>query len=179
MADTNENGGNGAFQDANGNDEPPQVNILAQYVKDMSFENPHAPLSLQQSAGQPQIDINVNVGAKKQDGAEGIFEVELKLEAKATQGEGDAAKTAFIAELLYGGVFALKNVPEEHLELFLVVEAPRLLFPFARKILADATRDGGFPPLMLDPIDFAQLYFARQAQMQEQAGASGGAVGNA
>lgn len=148
---------NGASSD--NADSLPQVSILAQYVKDLSFENPNAPASLQQGAGQPKIEINVNVGAKKQ--GDDVYEVELKLSATANFENG---RTAFIAELLYGGVFGLRNVPEEHLELFLVVEAPRQLFPFARRIFADATRDGGFPPLMLDPIDFAQLYFARQAQ---------------
>jgi preprotein translocase subunit SecB len=169
-SDTGEDG----FINGNGGDEPdalPQVSILAQYVKDLSFENPNAPASLQQGTGQPKIDINVNVTVKKQ--GEDVFEVELKLTSSAVFENG---KTAFIAELLYGGLFGLKNVPEEHLELFLVVEAPRQLFPFARRILADATRDGGFPPLMLDPIDFAQLYFARQAS-----GETGevGEIGNA
>jgi preprotein translocase subunit SecB len=160
MADTdNGNQGEGA-----GNGEMPQVSILAQYIKDMSFENPHAPDSLRSTSGQPKIDISVNVGAKRQ--ADDVYEVELKLGANATHGEGEGARAAFIVELVYGGVFVLKNVPAEHLELFLLIEAPRLLFPFARRILADSTRDGGFPPLMLDPIDFAQLYFARQAQQQ-------------
>lgn len=148
----------------------PQVSILAQYVKDLSFENPGAPQSLQQGAGQPKIEINVNVGVRQQ--GDNVYEVELKLSANATFENG---KTAFITELLYGGLFGLQNVPEEHLQLFLVVEAPRQLFPFARRIFADATRDGGFPPLMLDPIDFAQLYFARQQQAEaaEQSGEIG------
>jgi preprotein translocase subunit SecB len=168
---------NGADGGANLPPDPdalPQVNILAQYVKDLSFENPNAPVSLQNNSGQPKIDINVNVGARQ--AGEGVYEVELKLSAAATFESGQAA---FIAELLYGGIFGLRNVPEEHLELFLVVEAPRLLFPFARRILADATRDGGFPPLMLDPIDFAQLYFARQAQMQAGGEGAAGEIGNA
>jgi preprotein translocase subunit SecB len=172
MAET-ENGDEGFINGGDGGEQPlPQVSILAQYVKDLSFENPNAPASLQQGAGQPKIDINVNVAVKKQ--ADDVYEVELKLAATATFDNG---RTAFIAELLYGGVFGLRHVPEEHLELFLVVEAPRQLFPFARRILADATRDGGFPPLMLDPIDFAQLYFARQAQIQraEQSGETGNA----
>jgi preprotein translocase subunit SecB len=173
MAET-DNGGEGFINGAEGDGEQPlpQVSILAQYVKDLSFENPNAPASMHQQNGQPKIDINVNVGVKKQ--ADEIYEVELKLSANATFENG---RTAFIAELLYGGVFGLKHVPEEHLELYLVVEAPRLLFPFARRILADATRDGGFPPLMLDPIDFAQLYFARQAQVQQAE--QSGEIGNA
>ena len=158
----NETGDEGYINgNGNGGEAPaealPQVSILAQYVKDLSFENP----------GAPGFSNDRNVGVRQQ--GEGVYEVELKLSANATFETG---KTAFITELLYGGLFGLQNVPEEHLELFLVVEAPRQLFPFARRIFADATRDGGFPPLMLDPIDFAQLYFARQ-QQAEQADQSG------
>lgn len=165
---------NGGGEGGNGEDALPQVSILAQYVKDLSFENPNAPASLQHGLGQPKIDINVNVNVRKQ--SDEVYEVELKLSANAMF---EAGKTAFIAELLYGGVFGLRNIPAEHLELFLVVEAPRQLFPFARRILADATRDGGFPPLMLDPIDFAQLYFARQAQNEAGDGGTAGQIGNA
>jgi preprotein translocase subunit SecB len=137
-------------------DEPlPQVAILTQYVKDLSFENPNAPGSLQ-SQSQPRIDVNVGVNARK--AADDVFEVELKISAKA-ETDGTAA---FMVELLYAGLFGLKNVPEEALEPFCIIEAPRILFPFARRIIADAVRDGGFPPLMLDPIDFGQLYLAQQ-----------------
>jgi len=151
----------------NGADLQPQVSILTQYVKDLSFENPNAPQSLQMETA-PRIEINVNVNARRV--SEDMFEVELKIEAKAFN--GDAA--AFVVELLYGGLFGLRNVPAEALEPFLVVEAPRILFPFARRIVADATRDGGYPPLLLEPIDFASLY------MQQQAGNAGQpSVGNA
>lgn len=145
----------------NGADTQPQVGILAQYVKDLSFENPNAPRSFQ-SQGQPQIEINVNVQARR--AGEDMFEVDLKIEASAkTEGQ-----TSFIVDLLYGGLFGLRNVPDEALEPFLIVEAPRILFPFARRIIADVTRDGGFPPLLLEPIDFAALYMAqRQAQAAE------------
>ncbi|KAB7647809.1 protein-export chaperone SecB [Polymorphobacter fuscus] len=151
--------------EANGFDnEPlPQVTILVQYAKDLSFENPNAPTSLQ-ATGQPQIEVNVAVNAKR--AGEGVFESELKITAKATN-DGD---TAFVVELLYAGLFGLTNVPEEALEPFLVIEAPRILFPFARRIIADATRDGGFPPLMLDPIDFASLYMAQQQAGTNQVG---------
>ena len=153
--------------EANGFDaEPvPQVSILVQYVKDLSFENPNAPASLQ-AAGQPKIEVNVAVNAKR--GGEGVYECELKITAKAAADEG----TAFVIELVYAGLFGLQHVPEEALEPFLIIEAPRILFPFARRIIADATRDGGFPPLMLDPIDFASLYMSQQA-------AGGNQVGNA
>lgn len=135
----------------------PQVSILTQYVKDFSFENPNAPASLQMTE-QPRIEINVNVNARRS--GDDLYEVELKIEARATTGE----TTAFVVDLLYGGLFGLRNLPEEALEPFLVVEAPRILFPFARRIVADATRDGGFPPLMLEPIDFGSLYMQQQGQ---------------
>jgi preprotein translocase subunit SecB len=152
--------------EANGfDDQPlPQVTILVQYVKDLSFENPNAPMSLQAS-GQPKIEVNVAVNAKR--AGDGVFEAELKITAKATTEAGD---TAFVVELVYAGLFGLANVPDEALEPFLIIEAPRILFPFARRIIADATRDGGFPPLMLDPIDFASLYMAQQAQGGNQVG---------
>jgi preprotein translocase subunit SecB len=144
----------------NGADEPlPQVAILTQYVKDLSFENPNAPASLQ-SQEQPRIDVNVSVNAKR--AADNVFEVELKINAKAVAGND----TAFVIDLLYAGLFGLQNVPEEALQPFLLIEAPRIIFPFARRIVADSVRDGGFPPLMLDPIDFASLYMA-QAQGQQ------------
>ena len=142
-----------------GDEALPQVAILTQYVKDLSFENPNAPASLQVQA-QPRIDVNVGVNARK--AADDVFEVELKISAKADV-DGTAS---FMVELLYAGLFGLKNVPEEALEPFCIIEAPRILFPFARRIIADAVRDGGFPPLMLDPIDFGQLYLAQQQQGQ-------------
>ncbi|MEO0500153.1 MAG: protein-export chaperone SecB [Pseudomonadota bacterium] len=154
---------------------PMAINILAQYVKDLSFENPNAPKSLQTGQGQPNIDLQVNVGVAKQDQAD-TYEVTLNLTGKATSNGGK--DTAFIVELSYGGLFALQNVPEEHLQLFLIIEAPRMIFPFARRIFADAVRDGGFPPLMLDPIDFAQLYMAQQQRAQQQA-QGGDGQGNA
>lgn len=130
----------------------PSLNVLVQYVKDLSFENPNAPNSLAAQQTGPQIEINVNVGAQPLSSTE--FECELKLEAKAMLGD----KVMFDAELVYAGLFRIENVPEEHLHPFVLIECPRLLFPFARQILADATRNGGFPPLMLDPIDFVALY---------------------
>ncbi len=129
----------------------PGMNILAQYIKDFSFENPNAPRSLQPGE-QPKLDINVNVGAQKL--GDDQFEVVLTLNAKAENSEF----TLFAIELVYAGVFRITGVPEEHLHPFVMIECPRMLFPFARNILAEASRNGGFPPLMLDPIDFAALY---------------------
>lgn len=144
---------------------PPSMKILGQYLKDLSFENPNSPQSLSQK-GQPEINVQVNVNAKP--AGENEFEVELHLEAKATH-EG---KSMFAADLLYAGVFRLENVPQEALHPIVLVECPRMLFPFARQILADATRNGGFPPLMLDPIDFASMYQRRLAEQKKSQQAS-------
>jgi preprotein translocase subunit SecB len=163
-------GANGAGeQTASGADNLPQVGVIAQYVKDLSFENPNAP-AVYQWQGQPQMDVQFNIGS--QNVGQDVHEVVLKVEiaAKATEG------TAFQLELLYGGLFALRNIPAEQLQPFLLAEAPRILFPFARRIIADATVDAGFPPLLLDPIDFAGLYMQRAAH--QQAEASGGQAGD-
>lgn len=138
----------------------PQMKILGQYLKDLSFENPNAPQSLNTQAGQPEISISVNVNARTLTATD--FEVELHLDAKASHNE----KVVFAAELLYAGVFRLENIPQEALHPVVLIECPRMLFPFARQVLADATRNGGFPPLMLDPIDFAGMYQKRLAQSQ-------------
>ena len=146
---------------ANGGDHGPQVAILAQYVKDLSFENPNAPMIYQVQDQQPRIDVQFNIGAQTVN--EEVHEVALKIDVRAQMED----KTAFAVELVYAGLFGLRNIPEDQLQPFLLAEAPRLLFPFARRIVADTVRDGNFPPLMLEPIDFAALYLA-QAQQQEQ-----------
>lgn len=147
----------------------PQVGVIAQYVKDLSFENPNAP-AVYQWQSQPQMDVQFNIGT--QVVGDGIYEVALKVEIKAQAPEG----VAFNMELLYAGLFALRNIPDEQLQPFLFAEAPRLLFPFARRLIADAVIDGGFPPLLLDPIDFAGLYM--QSAAQQQAEATGGQAGD-
>lgn len=136
--------------------------INAQYIKDFSFENPRAPTSLMPSKEPPQVNVDVNVNARKL--GEPTYEVALTVRAEAKVGKD----VAFIAELVYGGVFTLKDLPEETLRPVLLIECPRLLFPFARRVIADVTRDGGFPPLLINPIDFAELY-RRQFALQEQA----------
>jgi preprotein translocase subunit SecB len=141
----------------------PQMKILGQYLKDLSFENPHAPQSLNTPAVQPEISISVNVNARTLSATD--YEVELHLEAKASHEQ----KVVFAADLLYAGVFRLENIPQEALHPVVLIECPRMLFPFARQVLADATRNGGFPPLMLDPIDFAGMYQKRLAQGQARA----------
>lgn len=143
-------------------DAAPQLNVLAQYIRDLSFENPNAPRSLMPQEEQPAIDIQVNVNANPM--SETDFQVELAI-------EGDARTkdlVLFKFELVYGGIFRIANVPQEAVHPIVLIECPRLLFPFARQIIANSTRDGGFPPLYLDPIDFAALYRQRMAQQPPQ-----------
>lgn len=144
----------------------PRLMIQSQYVKDMSFENPRAPTSLQ-SPTRPEIQIRVDVRAQKMDAER--YEVTLQLHVDAKAG----SEIAFMVELSYCGVFGLFNIPPDSLQPLLMIECPRLLFPFARRVVADATRDGGFPPLLIDPLDFVTLYRRRQEQAQA-AQASGG-----
>jgi preprotein translocase subunit SecB len=148
-------------------DAPPQLNVLAQYTKDLSFENPNAPVSLAPQPQPPQINIQINVGATSV--AENDYEVTLTVEGKAE----NAGKTIFSFDLVYGGVFRLLNIPPENLSPMLLIECPRLLFPFAREIIATSVRDGGFPPLMLDPVDFVGLYRQNMARQAEAAQAAG------
>lgn len=150
---------------AEGAQENPSMNILAQYVKDFSFENPHAPASLRPRDKAPEINININVNPNAL--SETDFEVELKLDAKATDGDD----VLFNVELVYAGIFRFNAMPQEMLQMAVLIEAPRLLFPFARQIMADATRNGSFPPLMIDPVDFAQLFQQRMQQQQAKGNA--------
>ena len=154
---SDENGAAAAGDQGQTPQEQPSLRILGQYLKDLSFENPNAPQSLAQEA-QPEIQISVNVNARPL--ATNDFEVELHLDAKAMAQD----KVAFAAELVYAGTFRLENFPQQLLHPAILIECPRLLFPFARQILAEATRNGGFPPLMLDPIDFAAMYQRRMQQ---------------
>ncbi|MDQ2634236.1 MAG: protein-export chaperone SecB [Pseudomonadota bacterium] len=144
----------------NGDGAKAALNVLAQYVKDLSFESPGAPNSLRGRDKAPNIAINVNVNANPMSDKE--FDVLLTLTAKASF-EKDVL---FNVELVYGGVFRIEGFPQEHMLPLLFIECPRLLFPFARQIVAEATRNGGFPPLMLDPIDFAQMFQQKLAEDQ-------------
>ena len=139
----------------------PQLNVLAQYTKDLSFENPNAPRSLGPQESGPNITIQVNVNLRQL--AETDFEVELLLEGSAA----DESSTLFKFDLTYAGVFRLQNIPEAEMHPILMIECPRLMFPFARQIVADAVRAGGFPPLLIDPIDFTNLYRQRMADAQK------------
>jgi preprotein translocase subunit SecB len=153
----------------NGGEEPqmqqsaPQLNVLAQYTKDFSFENPNAPRSLAPAQNQPGIQIQINVGVGQLAATD--YEVSLKVEGKAESAE---ATLLFAFDLTYSGLFRIQNVPQEQIHPVVMIECPRLLFPFAREIIASSVRAGGFPPLMLDPVDFVALYQQRMAQMQQQ-----------
>ena len=162
--------GAGGEQQTNGEDTSPQGGIISPYVKDLSFENPNAP-AVYQWQGQPKMEVDFNIGAGKLN--EEIYEVTLRIEVKAsTDGQ-----TAFAVDLLYAGLIGMRNVEEEQVQPFLLAEAPRILFPFARHIIAQTVQEGGFPPLMLDPIDFHALYVARA--QQELGGAQAGEIGQA
>lgn len=160
------NGNGGAPGPAQAQPQTPQpgqipIAIKTQYIKDLSFENPRAPASFLALQSPPTIDVTVNVGA--QHLAEQDYEVTLVIGASAKLG----SEPLFMVELTYGGVVTLGQVPQEHMRPLLLIEAPRLLFPFARNIVADATREGGFPPLLLQPIDFVELYRREIAQQQQ------------
>ena len=135
------------------------LGVIAQYVKDLSFESPGAPQSVRARAAAPSINISVNVQSRPVQNGE--LEVELRIDAHAKEGEA----VLFAIELVYAGLFRLTNIPAENVTPLAMIECPRLLFPFARQVVADASRNGGFPPLLIDPIDFVQLYRQRLAQM--------------
>jgi preprotein translocase subunit SecB len=169
--DEQDNGANAGEPYANGEDTAPAIGLISQYVKDLSFENPNAP-AVYQNPAQPQIDVQFNIGSGQV--GEDVHEVVLRVDVRA---EADG-QVAFIAELAYAGLFGIRNVPVEHIQPFLLGEAPRLIFPFARRVLADAIRDGGFPPLLLEPIDFAALY-QQQALAEGQPAVTTGETGTA
>jgi preprotein translocase subunit SecB len=154
--------------------QPPPLVVNIQYVKDLSFEVPGAPQVFTALRAQPQVNINLDVQARRVQEGQQVFEVSIMIraeahEAPAQSGNGQSAAvppTVFVAELTYAGVFTLTGLPDNAVEPVLLVECPRILFPFARNILADVTRDGGFPPVLLQPIDFVALWQARRAQPQ-------------
>ncbi len=140
----------------------PAIRVLAQFIRDLSFENPRAPDSLHSTQGQPAIDLGVEMSARGRP--DGLFEVDLKLMATAAR-EGEAV---FHLELVYGGLFSISGVDEADIEPMLLVEAPRYLFPYARRIVSDMTSEGGFPPFLLEPLDFASIYAQRKAAASQQ-----------
>jgi preprotein translocase subunit SecB len=136
-----------------------QVALNFQYVKDLSFENPHAPLSLTKVSQQPNIDFSIDINVQKFE--DDNYEVTLSVTAKATD-KAEDKYIIFITELKYSGLFTIKEADESKIKEILLVHCPNLLFPFARRIIADVTRDGGFPPLMMQPVNFSQLYLDKQ-----------------
>jgi preprotein translocase subunit SecB len=156
----------------------PPLTVNIQYVKDLSFEVPGAPHIFSQLKAQPQVSINLDVQARRVTEGTSVFEVSIIIRAEAhdastpANGADTPRQTVFVAELTYAGVFTLSGLPDNAIEPVLLVECPRILFPFARNILSDVTRDGGFPPVLLQPIDFVALWQSRR----NQAGAGGSAV---
>ena len=169
MADEEEiTGGNGAGELG----DQPEVVAIAQYIKDLSVESPNAPQSFQWQA-QPQLDVQFNIGVGKI--ADDVHEVVLKFVVTARSDEG----VQFVIDLSYAGLYGLRNIPEEALPPFLLIEAPRLQFPFVRQIIADASQNTGFPPLLLDPVDFGAAYVAQLQAQQGEAGGNGANGGSA
>lgn len=162
---------NGGAPLANGADTTPVAGMISQYVKDLSFENPNSP-AIYQSQAMPRIDVQFNIGTLQI--ADDIHEVILKIDVRSETDDG----VAFVVDLSYAGLFGIRNVPQEHMQPFLLGEAPRLLFPFARRLLADTVRDGGFQPLLLEPIDFHALY-SQQVENQPGAGMPAEDIGHA
>jgi len=149
---------------------PPLV-VNVQYIKDLSFEVPHAPEVYATLRTQPAVNINLDVQGRALQDGQGVFEVVLSIKVEArepTQNGGGEGRPVFIVDLQYAGVFTISNVPQNAVEPLLLIECPRLLFPFARNVLSDVTREGGFPPVLLQPIDFVGLYQSRRGQAQTQ-----------
>jgi preprotein translocase subunit SecB len=157
---------NGGPAEAPALDTHPQLNVVAQYIKDLSFENPNAPRSLMTASQQPQIGIQIKVDAAPVSDTD--VEVALKLDGKAEFN----GTLLFAFDLTYAGVFRIRNVPTESMNALVLIECPRLLFPFAREIIASTVRNGGFPPLLLDPVDFVGLYRQRMSQTQPEGSVS-------
>ena len=170
MSDTTE--GQAGAAPAAGEQAQPQIGIVNQYVKDLSFENPGAPGSLGGS-GLPNVNVNVEVRAQTLE--DDLYESALHIVAEAKDGNA----TTFMLDLTYAATFRIMGVPKESIQPVLLVECPRLIFPFARRIAADATRDGGFPPLLLNPIDFLALFRQNVAQRQAQQAADAAPAGEA
>lgn len=157
---------------ANGAQQVPPLVVNIQYIKDLSFEVPGAPAIFTTLRAAPRVDINLDVQARRVSEGQEVFEVVLQVRAEAHDPNAQAGESrVFLAELAYAGVFTLNGLPPETVEPVLLVECPRILFPFARNILADVTRDGGFPPVLVQPIDFLALWQSRR-QQQGQAPAT-------
>jgi preprotein translocase subunit SecB len=144
------------------NQKRPHIAVQAQYIKDLSFENPNAPISLIDMDKAPQIDLSLDLNVQKLPD-ECYYEVEISINAKAASNQ----QTLFLVDLKYAGIFHLIDIPEEQVEMLLAVHCPAIIFPYARKIIADATQGGGFQPLMIDPVDFGVLYSKKMLADQQ------------
>lgn len=159
--------GNGSTDEAVDPQATGEFRVLGQYIKDLSFENPKAPMSLQNMDDKPNLNVEVNVNARKL--GDDTYESAIDFKAKATSGD----EVIYNLETIYSGVFRIANIPDQMLQPMLLINCPAILFPFLRRLIADLTREGGFPPLLLDPIDFAGLYTSRMEQAKaEQEAAS-------
>ncbi len=157
--------GNGSAGAAGGDGQIPiQAKILSQYIKDLSFENPNVRKLITNPGDQPNLKVEVNVGAERIESD--LYETSIDFKATATNNLG----TIYVLETVYAGLLKIESIPEAALEPFLLISGPTMIFPFLRRLVADVTREGGFPPLLLDPIDFGGLYSRRQQQRSQTAG---------
>lgn len=164
MADQGNNGnGTAGAQKADGQN-PIQAKIVNQYIKDLSFENPNVHKLISSPGDQPSLKLEVNVSAQNID--DDLYESSIEFKATATNNVG----TIYVLETVYAGLLKIESMPEGALEPFLLISGPAMLFPFLRRLVADVTREGGFPPLLLDPIDFGGLYVHRQQQRSQASG---------
>lgn len=146
----------------------PQLQVVTQYVKDLSFENYNAPQSLMQEGEAPKVEVNANLEARNVGPL--LFEVELSMTVTAERDES----RLYLVEIVYGGLFRIQNVQPAALRAVCLIECPRMMFPFARRVIADTTRDGGFQPLLIDPLDFFRLYHERYGMPQDAGDDAGG-----
>jgi preprotein translocase subunit SecB len=162
MAETG-NGNNGKPEGEKQATPPVQVKVMGQYIKDMSFENPNIEKLLKEPSDNPNLQLAINVTAQAVD--TDVYESAIDFNAQATNKLG----TVYELEVIYAGLFKVQNIPPQALEPFLLINCPTILFPFLRRLVADISREGGFPPLLLDPFDFAQLYMRRQQELAANA----------
>jgi len=164
MADKETNGNGASFAPRPEGQVPIQAKIVNQYIKDLSFENPNVHKLISGAGNQPNLQVEVNVSAQRIEGD--LYETAIEFKATATNNLG----TIYVLETIYAGLLKIESIPDGALEPFLLISGPAMIFPFLRRLVADVTREGGFPPLLLDPIDFAGLYMQRQRQRAQTAG---------
>lgn len=164
MAENGSSGNGSAEAVAAEGQQPIQAKIVSQYIKDLSFEKPNFRKLITSPGDQPNLKVEVNVGAQRIEND--LFESAIEFKATASNNLG----TIYVLETVYAGVLKIESIPEQALEPFLLISGPTMIFPFLRRLVADITREGGFPPLLLDPIDFGGLYVRRQQQLAQSAG---------